>query len=438
MLAELEPLASSYGAYAFAVLLGLLWGSFANVCIYRWPPSKEFPAGRSVVAPGSHCFACNTPIRWYDNVPLISWLWLRGRCRSCKAPFSGRYLIVEALTGVLFGVAWHMNVTAGVLFEPFDERLIRFVASCAFCFTMVVIAFIDIDHKLILHRVWSVLVFYGLSLVIGQPWWVGLVGAVIGYGLPWVIGEIYFIVAEREGLGLGDSMLLAIIGALLGWRGVVASLFLGALTGSIIGVLVLVRGEPKGEPAREPELGNDDEPATSRAGSLVAVGAVGATVLATIAALKGWYPLAGIACVGALLCLVISRKLEPPLPDEDGAGRSSEEAEESAPTRTPAVLALGSAVILASAVALTLLRYPIVAGVLTAAGLALLFVARTLHMRDGQDEPAADEPESSEPVEPTDAPSLMRTELPFGPFLAIGAVFYLFAEPWIVVQFSLL
>src|SRR6202008_4399125 len=79
-----------------AVGLGALWGSFANVCIYRWPPSDEFPKGRSVVAPGSHCFACKAPVRWYDNVPLVSWLWLRGRCRACNAPYSARYLIVEA------------------------------------------------------------------------------------------------------------------------------------------------------------------------------------------------------------------------------------------------------------------------------------------------------------------------------------------------------
>ena len=425
MLAELEPLASSWGAYAFAVLLGLLWGSFANVCISRWPPTSEHPKGRSVVAPGSHCFACKTPIRWYDNVPLLSWLWLRGKCRTCQAPFSGRYLIVEALTGVLFGFAWWMNVTAGALFEPFDHQLIRFVVSCAFCFTMVVIAFIDIDHKLILHRGWSVLVFYGLSLAIGQPWWVGLVGAAIGYGLPWVIGEIYFIAAEREGLGLGDSVLLAIVGALLGWRGVVASLFLGALSGSIVGVLVLVRaGSPGGEKK-------------SRAGSLVAVGAVGATVMATIAALRGWYAIAGVSCVAALVFLVISRKLEPPIADEEDAAEESSEGvvgDEAAPTRTPAFLAMTSALVLAGAVAATLLRSPIVAGVLAGGGLALLFVARTLFYRGASDEAEG----ASAAAAPTDAPSLMRTELPFGPFLAIGAVFYLFAEPWIVVQFSLL
>ena len=86
--AALEPLADSPLGYVVAVWLGLLWGSFANVCIYRWPPTDEHPKGRSVVAPGSHCSACQTPIRWYDNVPVLSYLWLRGKCRSCGAQFS--------------------------------------------------------------------------------------------------------------------------------------------------------------------------------------------------------------------------------------------------------------------------------------------------------------------------------------------------------------
>jgi len=153
VLRDLEPLATSWGAYAFAVLLGLLWGSFANVCIYRWPPTEAFPKGRSVVAPGSHCFACQTPIRWYDNVPLLSWLWLRGQCRTCKAPFSGRYLIVEAVTGALFGIAWFATIEAGALTEALDLRLARFGVYAAFCFVMVVITFIDLDHKLILNKV---------------------------------------------------------------------------------------------------------------------------------------------------------------------------------------------------------------------------------------------------------------------------------------------
>src|SRR5262247_1328876 len=139
VLQGLEPLASSPGAYVFVVVLGLLWASFANVCIYRWPPSDEFPKGRSVVVPGSHCFACKKPIAWYDNVPLVSWLWLRGKCRRCGAAFSARYLIVEALTGALFGVAWWATVQVGALLEPFDVRLLRFAIYAAFCFVMVVI-----------------------------------------------------------------------------------------------------------------------------------------------------------------------------------------------------------------------------------------------------------------------------------------------------------
>jgi leader peptidase (prepilin peptidase)/N-methyltransferase len=311
VLRDLEPLSTSPGAYAFVVLLGLLWGSFANVCIYRWPPSEEFPNGRSVVKPGSHCFACGTPIRWYDNVPLLAWLWLRGKCRTCQAPFSARYLIVEAVTGGLFGLAWWATVAMGVLWEPFDVRLMRFAIYAGFCFVMVVITFIDLDHKLILNKVTipSMILFYGTGLLLPERhWYDGLIGAAIGYGLPWTVGEVYYRITRREGLGLGDSMLLALIGALLGWKGVVVSLFGGSVVGSVIGITVLLAGR-----------------------------------------------------------------------------------------------------------------------------------------RHADDEASRPDPEAlpAEPVEPTEsaedeeAPSLMRTELPFGPFLAIAAVFYLFAEPWIQLHFHL-
>lgn len=313
VLTELEPLTTSPVAYGFAVVFGLVWGSFANVCIYRWPPTEAHPKGRSVVTPASHCTACKAPIRWYDNLPLVSWLWLRGKCRACKAPFSARYLIVEAATGALFGVAWWAAVTANQLFEPLDVRLVRFAIAAAFCFVMIVITFIDLDHKLILNKVTfpSMIAFYALGLLLPERlWWEGLVGAAVGYGVPWLIGEIYYRVTGREGLGLGDSMLLAVIGALLGWRGVVVALFGGSVIGSVIGITVLLA-------ARETE----DEKA----------------------------------------------------------------AESIAPAVDPQV--------------------------------------------------AADaKPESG----PESKPSVMRTELPFGPFLAMAAVFYLFAEPWITLNFQLL
>ncbi len=315
LLGELDKLSTTWWAYGFVVLLGLLWGSFANVCIYRWPPSEEFPKGRSVVKPGSHCFACKTPIRWYDNTPLIAWLWLRGRCRACKAPFSARYLIVEVLTGALFGVAWWMVVVAPVWWgEPFDLRLIRWVIYAAFCFVMVVITFIDLDHKLILNKVTipSIIAFYGLGLLlVERTWYDGLVGIAVGYGVPWLIGELYYRFTGREGLGLGDSMLLGLIGALLGWQGVMVALFGGSMIGSVIGIgaLAMSRRGPADAPAADEAAGESPSP----------------------------------------------------------AGEA-----------TPAALPDGGAV-----------------------------------------------------------PSMLRMEVPFGPFLAMGAVFYLFAAPWLKLHFHL-
>ena len=259
MLAAYEPLAMSLAGYGFAILMGLLWGSFANVCIYRWPPTDEFPDGRSVVAPGSHCFVCKQPIRWYDNVPLLSYLWLRGRCRNCKAPFSARYLLVESATAFLFALAWWATVMMGMLWEPFDLRIERWVIEAGFCFVMVVVTFIDIDHKLILNKLMipSIVIFYAATFLLPERHWPdGLIGAAVGYGVPWTIGEIYYRITKREGLGLGDSMLLALIGALLGWRGVLISLFGGSILGSVIGITaLLVRGRPEPETVDEEDGG---------------------------------------------------------------------------------------------------------------------------------------------------------------------------------------
>lgn len=244
----LEPVATSAGAYVMAIVLGLVWGSFANVCIYRMPPTDEHPKGRSVVSPGSHCGACGEAVRWYDNVPILSFLWLRGRCRDCGAQFSSRYLFVEALTGALFGVAWWAAVDASAMFEPLEVRLLRFAVYAAFVMVMVVVTFIDLDHKLILDRVTypSILLFYAAGLLLGNRWSEGLIGAALGYGLVWLIAEVYFRITGREGMGLGDGKLLAVIGALLGWRGVVVALFGGSVVGSVLGIaaLLLFRRDP--------------------------------------------------------------------------------------------------------------------------------------------------------------------------------------------------
>jgi leader peptidase (prepilin peptidase)/N-methyltransferase len=182
--------------------------------------------------------------------------------------------------------------------EPFATKLVRFGIHAAFCVVMVVITFIDLDHKLILNKVTipSIIGFYGFGLLLPEhTWYDGLIGAAVGYGVPWLVGEIYWRVRKVDGLGLGDSMLLAVVGALLGWKGVFVSLFGGAVIGVVVVLVVLLPRQ------------------------------------------------------------MLAKKQPKPDPESDEA-----------------------------------------------------------------------------------APSLLRTELPFGPFLAMGAVFYLFAEPFLVLNFRLL
>ena len=416
MLRELEPLVTTPGAYAFAVFFGLLWGSFANVCIYRWPQ------GKSVVHPPSHCSSCQTPIRWYDNLPLLSWLLLRGKCRACGATFSGRYLIVELLTGVLFGIAWWFTVGGGARVETLDHQLIRFAIYAAFSFVMVVVTFIDLDHKLILDKLTlpSIPIFYGLTFLLHERHWTeGLVGAVVGYGLPWTIGEVYWLVTGREGLGLGDSKLLAVIGALLGTRGVVASLFGGAVVGAVIGIIVLMRGRSGA--------------AGSKKGAVMGVIAVVSVGVAAYGALTDRVVIGAVGSVLALASLVIARRMEPPPPEVEADADAPEEPEQPAGKELVArILALVAGVLVMTAVTFELLGAHEMAAGGGIMGVGLLLLAKRLV-------PVVEEeaPEAAEREAEADAPSLMRTELPFGPFLAFAALVYLFAEPWILVNFRL-
>ena len=238
-----EPTLTGWMGHLFAAVLGALFGSFANVCIVRWPPTDDHPDGRSVVRPGSHCPRCGAAIRWYDNVPIVSYFALRGRCRACRAAFSGRYAFVEAATAMLFVAVYHLEV---VLLYPADLlplRLARFAIAAAFVFVLVVISFIDLDTKLILNRITypAIPIFYGLGLVLPErAWYHGLVGAAVGYGIIRVVADGYYLLTRRRGLGYGDGKLLALVGAYLGWQAVVASLFLGSMLGSVIGGAALM------------------------------------------------------------------------------------------------------------------------------------------------------------------------------------------------------
>jgi leader peptidase (prepilin peptidase)/N-methyltransferase len=244
-------------AHALALVLGLLFGSFANVCIVR------IPAGMSIVRPASHCFACKSPVRWFDNVPLLSWLLLRGRCRSCGASFSPRYLFVEIATGLLAAATWHFCLVVYRPDEPFGQRLARFGIYLAFVLVLEVLALIDLDTKLIPDRITypAIPTFFLLGFVLGDvAWWRRAVGVAVGYGVVRAISDGYYWMTKREGMGYGDGKLLALIGALLGWRAVMFSLFAGAVLGTVIGILAIVvsrRGQsPTAEeaPLRHVEL----------------------------------------------------------------------------------------------------------------------------------------------------------------------------------------
>jgi len=312
-------------------------------------------------------------------------------------------------------LAWWFTVNVGAYFEPFDQRLIRFAVYAAFCFVMVVIAFIDIDHKLILDKLTypSIVIFFGLGfLLAGHSWYAALVGAIAGYALPWTIGEVYWLVTGRDGLGLGDAKLLALIGALLGIKGVVGSLFGGAIVGAIVGIAVLLRGG-----------------GGAKRGAMFAVVAVAAVAVAAFGALTNRVVIGAIGSVVSIAALVASRRFAEP----DEAEPEPEPEAIGGKELLARGMALVAAVLVLSSVTFELLSWH--GGALGAGIMGIGFLLLAKRMVVSAPTEATPEPE----VELVDehAPSLMRTELPFGPFLALAAVFYLFAEPWILVNFRL-
>jgi leader peptidase (prepilin peptidase)/N-methyltransferase len=209
-----------------AVLFGLVIGSFLNVCIVRLPEEE------SIVAPASHCRACKAPVAWRDNVPVASFVVLGGRCRSCGAPFSWRYPLVEVLTGILFGLVAMQGLPLAVT-----------ILEMAIVALLVVVAFIDIDHFLILNVITFPAIAASplLAAVVGhvtlQDSLLGIVGG--GGGL-WAFAWSYEKIRGREGMGMGDVKLLAMIGGLLGWQASLFSLFAGAFAGSAFGLVTMV------------------------------------------------------------------------------------------------------------------------------------------------------------------------------------------------------
>lgn len=219
--------------YIFAFIFGSLTGSFLNVCIYR------LPRGLSVVRPSSGCPSCSIPIKFYDNIPILSYLFLAGKCRFCKNRISIRYPVVEALNAVLylaaiwrFGVGWHL---------PF---------IFIFCSAMVVITFIDVDFQIIPDVITLPGILIGLiagSLILPDPFarrtMLGFIesaiGLVAGGGMFYIIAVLSHKILKQEAMGGGDIKMMAMVGAFMGWKAILLTTFSGSLLGSIIGVFLM-------------------------------------------------------------------------------------------------------------------------------------------------------------------------------------------------------
>jgi leader peptidase (prepilin peptidase)/N-methyltransferase len=221
-----DTVALAWPLWTLAFVLGACIGSFLNVCIYR------MPADESVLHPRSRCPGCGTAIAWYDNVPILSWALLRARCRGCGTPISARYPLVEAATGVLAVVA-----LARFGPEPLTIALFAFTAA------LLLITFIDLDHRFIPDEVSlpGIAVGLGVSLL---PGGIGIanaaLGAILGGGILWLIAWGYETFAGREGMGYGDVKLLAMIGAFLGWQAIPAVIVIASLAGSVAGLFAML------------------------------------------------------------------------------------------------------------------------------------------------------------------------------------------------------
>ena len=239
-------------ACAFVGIVGLIIGSFLNVVIYRLPREQ------SIVLPNSACPSCRAPVRAYDNIPVISFIVLRGRCRSCRAPISLRYPIVELLTAFLFVAVTAHEGTSYAL--PFD---LAFVAA------LIALIFIDADHMILPNAITYPGILFALMSRIAVPylagasalddlpglierfqpslpmWSVSLIGAAIGAliggGSLWLMGFVWQKLRGVEAMGLGDVKMMFMVGAYLGWRLAILTIFMAVFSGSLAGIAVMLR-----------------------------------------------------------------------------------------------------------------------------------------------------------------------------------------------------
>ena len=215
------------GALLAMAALGLVVGSFLNVCIYRLPRRE------SIAWPASHCTSCARELAWYENVPVVSWVLLRGRCRTCRAPVSIMYPLVELTTALLFAGGY-------VVYGPTPLLAVRLVFGCV----LIVLFVIDLQHKILPNVITlpGIAGGFAASLVLPPGWRSSLIGIVLGGLIPFAIAEAYARVRGHEGLGMGDVKMLAMIGAFLGWPLMLVTLVFASFSGSIVGLGFIAAG----------------------------------------------------------------------------------------------------------------------------------------------------------------------------------------------------
>jgi len=218
---------TSAATTALFALAGLVVGSFLNVCIHRLPRRE------SLLWPASHCPACSRPLAWFENIPVVSWLVLRGRCRVCRAQISMMYQAIELTTAVLFAAMYAMHGIQPLL-------VARVLFGCA----LVVLFVIDLRHRILpdLITLPGIAAGFGASLLLPPGPVASLLGIALGGGILFALSEAYYRLRGHEGLGMGDVKMLAMIGAFLGWRLVLVTLFLASFSGSLVGLVLIASG----------------------------------------------------------------------------------------------------------------------------------------------------------------------------------------------------
>jgi leader peptidase (prepilin peptidase)/N-methyltransferase len=206
-------------------LLGACVGSFLNVCIHRLPRRE------SLVWPGSHCTACQRSLSWYENIPVVGWCALRGRCRTCHARISVMYPVVEFITASVF-------VCGLFIYGPTPLLAVRLLFACA----MIVLFVIDLQHQILPNVITlpGSVVGFALSVFLPPGWLSSAIGIVLGGGVLLAVMEGYARARGVEGLGMGDVKMLAMIGAFLGWPLMLLTLVVASFSGSLVGVGLIV------------------------------------------------------------------------------------------------------------------------------------------------------------------------------------------------------